>query len=140
VRRERRLLPYLVLLRAGFTVPRTVTSRAVRSYRTFSPLPDLRPAVCFLWHFPWARALQALPGALSEGARTFLCNGNAAAIASPTPTFLDRGFYRIASRLRIIATLVELQESRIKIVRFAAADPGGYFRRFLGRQVCREFK
>ena len=33
------LLPYLVLLRAGFTVPRTVASRAVRSYRTFSPLP-----------------------------------------------------------------------------------------------------
>ncbi len=33
------VLPYLVLLRAGFTVPRTVTSRAVRSYRTFSPLP-----------------------------------------------------------------------------------------------------
>jgi len=33
------LLPYLVLLRAGFTVPRAVTSRAVRSYRTFSPLP-----------------------------------------------------------------------------------------------------
>ena len=34
-----RVLPYLVLLRAGFTVPRAVTSRAVRSYRTFSPLP-----------------------------------------------------------------------------------------------------
>ncbi len=31
-----------------------------------------KPAVCFLWHFPWARTLQALPGALSEGARTFL--------------------------------------------------------------------
>ena len=30
---------YLVLLRVGFTVPRTVTSRAVRSYRTLSPLP-----------------------------------------------------------------------------------------------------
>ena len=98
------------------------------------------PAVYFLWHFPWARALQALPGALSEGARTFLCNGNAAAIASPTPTFLDRGFYSIAGRLRIIATLVEFQESGVKIVRFAAADSGGYFRRFLGRQVCREFK
>jgi hypothetical protein len=27
------------LLRVGFTVPRTVTGRAVRSYRTFSPLP-----------------------------------------------------------------------------------------------------
>ena len=33
------LLPYLGLLRAGFTVPRAVTSRAVSSYRTFSPLP-----------------------------------------------------------------------------------------------------
>ena len=30
-------------------------------------------AVYFLWHFPWACALQALPGALSDGARTFLC-------------------------------------------------------------------
>jgi hypothetical protein len=33
------LLPYLVLLRVGFSVPRPVTRRAVRSYRTFSPLP-----------------------------------------------------------------------------------------------------
>ena len=33
---------YLALLRVGFTLPRTVTSRAVRSYRTFSPLPNLR--------------------------------------------------------------------------------------------------
>ncbi|AHF78649.1 hypothetical protein Sant_3669 [Sodalis praecaptivus] len=31
--------PYLALLRVEFTVPRTVTSRAVRSYRTLSPLP-----------------------------------------------------------------------------------------------------
>jgi hypothetical protein len=30
---------YLVLLQVGFTLPRRVTSRAVRSYRTFSPLP-----------------------------------------------------------------------------------------------------
>jgi len=30
---------YLVLLRVEFTVPRTVASRAVRSYRTLSPLP-----------------------------------------------------------------------------------------------------
>src|SRR5262245_12807437 len=36
-----RLLPYLALLRVGFSVPRTVTRRAVRSYRTFSPLPAL---------------------------------------------------------------------------------------------------
>jgi len=31
--------PYLVLLRVGFTIATPVTSRAVRSYRTFSPLP-----------------------------------------------------------------------------------------------------
>ena len=35
---------YLVLLRVEFTVPRTVTSRAVRSYRTLSALPAYRYA------------------------------------------------------------------------------------------------
>ncbi|AGJ61172.1 hypothetical protein MPC_123 [Candidatus Moranella endobia PCVAL] len=30
----------MALLRVEFTVPRTVTSRAVRSYRTLAPLPD----------------------------------------------------------------------------------------------------
>ena len=32
--------PYLALLRVECTMPRTVASRAVRSYRTLSPLPD----------------------------------------------------------------------------------------------------
>jgi len=32
---------YLVLLRVGFTLPRYVATRAVRSYRTFSPLPSV---------------------------------------------------------------------------------------------------
>ena len=31
---------YLALLQVGFTLPRRVTTRAVRSYRTLSPLPD----------------------------------------------------------------------------------------------------
>jgi len=66
------MLPYLVLLQAGFTVPRNVATRAVRSYRTISPLPAIALAVYFLWHFPWVRTLQALPGALPDGARTFL--------------------------------------------------------------------
>jgi hypothetical protein len=35
-----RLPPYLVLLRAGFAVPPSVTTGAVRSYRTISPLPS----------------------------------------------------------------------------------------------------
>ncbi len=67
-------------LAPGGVYPATrVTTRAVRSYRTFSPLPPARAgsAVCFLWHFPWARAPQALPGTLSCGARTFLPAANA---------------------------------------------------------------
>src|SRR5690606_22416793 len=39
VRGPLRLLPYLLLLQAGFAVPPSVTTGAVRSYRTFSPLP-----------------------------------------------------------------------------------------------------
>ena len=34
--------PYLVLLRVGFTLPPRFTAGAVRSYRTFSPLPEFR--------------------------------------------------------------------------------------------------
>ena len=52
-----------------------VTVDAVRSYRTLSPLPARSRrawAVCFLLHFPWAHAPQALPGASPCGARTFL--------------------------------------------------------------------
>jgi hypothetical protein len=45
-----------------------VASLAVRSYRTFSPLPACTPwgeqAVCFLRHFPWGRPRRALPGIL----------------------------------------------------------------------------
>src|SRR3569833_195124 len=40
-RGPRHVSPYLVLLRVGFTVPRRVATRAVRSYRTISPLPAL---------------------------------------------------------------------------------------------------
>jgi hypothetical protein len=32
-------LPYLALLQVGFTVPPSVATGAVRSYRTISPLP-----------------------------------------------------------------------------------------------------
>src|SRR5215813_12124788 len=71
-----------------------VTASAVRSYRTFSPLPTFalratvgkprerpalrstrsvrRRAVCFLCHFPSGCPARALPGALPCGVRTFL--------------------------------------------------------------------
>ena len=88
------LHPYLALLRTGFTLPRTVARRAVRSYRTISPLPVNRTnpapsAVCFLWHFPSAHAAQALPGVLPYGARTFL-HACAQRRSSRLPPFLVR--------------------------------------------------
>ncbi len=50
-----------------------VTSRAVRSYRTISPLPPPKEeAVCFLWHFPSRHRDWGLPSALPWGVRTFL--------------------------------------------------------------------
>src|SRR5438270_11909932 len=51
-----------------------VTTGAVRSYRTFSPLPLVRrpAAVYFLCHFPSGCPDRALPGALPCGVRTFL--------------------------------------------------------------------
>jgi hypothetical protein len=54
-----------------------VATGAVRSYRTFSPLPTIAPkarrwAVCFLCHFPSGCPDRVLPGALPCGVRTFL--------------------------------------------------------------------
>ena len=88
------MLPYLVLLQAGFTVPRAVTSRAVRSYRTFSPLPARRRYIfCGTFHglAPSRRYLAPCPTepGLSSAAK-------ATAIVSSTPTFLDGGFYTLA--------------------------------------------
>jgi len=78
-------------LAPGGVYPATdVATGAVRSYRTISPLPTRFKrglAVYFLWHFPWARAPQVLPGTLPYGARTFLPHGETAeAAARPTPT------------------------------------------------------
>src|SRR4029453_5613096 len=58
-----------------------LTAGAVRSYRTFSPLPasahdsmnrGRKQAVCFLCHFPSGRPDRMLSGALPCGVRTFL--------------------------------------------------------------------
>jgi hypothetical protein len=64
--RTHRLAPSLFGLAPGGVCPAAgVTASAVRSYRTFSPLP--RPtqhaaAVCFLWHCPWVRTRRMLSG------------------------------------------------------------------------------
>jgi len=59
----------LGLARGGVCHAPTVTRRAVRSYRTFSPLPVPRQAgpsaVCFLWHCPWPRGRWVLPTTVS---------------------------------------------------------------------------
>ena len=49
-----------------------VTEEAVRFYRTVSPLPTLRPAVCFLLHCPASYLDWPLTSTLPYEARTFL--------------------------------------------------------------------
>src|SRR5262245_262102 len=46
----------------GFYRAPAVAGGAVRSYRTVSPLPSFRRAVCSLWHFPSRRRDRGLPG------------------------------------------------------------------------------
>ena len=54
--------PLFGLAPGGVYRAATVAGRAVRSYRTLSPLPGRSRAVCFLWHCPWGRPRRALPG------------------------------------------------------------------------------
>src|SRR5271166_5656458 len=44
--------PLFGLAPCGVCPATVIADGAVRSYRTFSPLPRLREAVYFLWHFP----------------------------------------------------------------------------------------
>ncbi len=73
-------LSYLVLYRMGFAFALTVTSEAVSSYLTVSPLPfdcaklpsQQQMAVYFLWHFPSGHPAFLLGSILPCGTRTFL--------------------------------------------------------------------
>src|SRR5262245_35499008 len=68
------MFPYLALLQVGFALPRMLPSARCALTAPFHPylVSSRKQAVYFLWHFPSARAAQALPGTLSYGARTFL--------------------------------------------------------------------
>ncbi len=131
---------YLVLLRMGFTVPRTVAGRAVRSYRTLSPLPD-----------PYIRVLGGLLSvALSVGSRppgvTWHpalwspdfppCPQASTATAWPTPS---AGVYHPAAmnggstRMPALESLgVEFECAGVGLV---FCDPGQ-----TGRDLCRRFR
>ena len=87
--RRGRLLPYLVLLQAGFAVPPSVATGAVRSYRTLSPLP---PPLQGGWRFTFCCTFRGL-----APPRRYLapCPGSPdfpprlrAAIAWPTPAVM----------------------------------------------------
>ena len=84
-----RLPPYLVLLRAGFTVPPSVATGAVRSYRTISPLPARTPKD--------ARLGGLLSVALSVGSRP---PGVTWRLALGARTFLHACAQRLSGRLR----------------------------------------
>src|ERR1700742_1352996 len=60
----------------------SVTREAVRSYRTVSPLPTSRWAVCFLWHCPASHLDWPLASTLPCEARTFLSRRHLRTVAS----------------------------------------------------------
>jgi hypothetical protein len=64
--------PLSGLASGGVCRARSVTGAAVRSYRTVSPLPTLRWAVCFLLHCPASHLDWPLTSTLPCEARTFL--------------------------------------------------------------------
>ena len=72
------LSPLFGLAPGGACHASGVAVRAVRSYRTLSPLPreieakkPRRAAVYFLWRFPWGRPRRTLSGAVSPWSPDF---------------------------------------------------------------------
>ena len=89
-----RLPPLFGLAPGGVCRAASVAGRAVRSYRTLSPLPlpvSGHEAVCFLWHFPWSRLRRTLSGTVSPWSPDFPHN-------APDPGRI-RGIARSSSQL-----------------------------------------
>ena len=102
------------------------------------------PAVYFLWHFPWARALQALPGALSEGARTFLRKPLAYSDCLADSCFLGpRILAQIPSKGRTacesVVLISQLQQPRVEHVPLLAGCTRQNFCHLFTRQLVRKF-
>jgi hypothetical protein len=148
------LLPYLALLQVGFAMPPLLPGARCALTAPFHPCR--RPvtgawAVCFLLHFPWARAPQALPGTSSAGARTFLHparSGTAAARPTPARTIRPRGAKsnaRVPSPVRAGSVDVRLgarvgaaREVRVGLAALCARDLRSERRSFSWRQFFRE--
>lgn len=126
IRRRVRLPPYLVLLRAGFAVPPSVTTGAVRSYRTISPLPSRDPKATRLGGlFSVALSVGSRPPGvtwrLALGARTFLH-----ACAQRLPGRLHLESYRCGTVLfALFRAAAELYGARVQIAAFFAGELGG---------------
>src|SRR6185436_8528247 len=133
IRRRIRLLPYLVLLRAGFAVPPSVATGAVRSYRTISPLP---PPLQGGWRFAFCCTFRGL-----APPRRYLapCPGSPdfpprlrAAIAWPTPRVMVGA---IGRRSKLFA---EAQRGFVQVAALEAGDMRRDLRRLRWRQLFQQ--
>ena len=61
-------LPYLVLLRVGFALPRASLLGRCALTAPFHPYPGNAGAVCFLWHFPSNGFMPTLPDVIRHTA------------------------------------------------------------------------
>ncbi len=116
-----------------------VATRAVRSYRTISPLPAplaRHLGGIFLLHFPWAHAPQVLPGTLPDGARTFLHALARTATAWPT---LGAAPYARQWRVNCDrpSTPLQLQRTLVGFVVARAGELRGELRGLLQRHSTR---
>src|SRR5271155_4865157 len=119
-----------------------VATRAVRSYRTISPLPAplaRHLGGIFLLHFPWARAPQALPGTVPYGARTFLhpCPLTRARTATAWPT-LGRNHTQISLRMRG-GFVLEGQRPLVGLIVAHVGDLRGQSRGLFERQFSHQW-
>lgn len=129
--------PYLALLRVEFTMPRTVASRAVRSYRTLSPLPDptcvghRRFALCCTCRklaLPrrYLAPCPMEPGLSSPSSVSPERDGNEAATVWSTPA-------RMIGDYRLLVTLLLVECVFIQRILLHAVDLGGQRRGFFQR-------
>ena len=151
IRGRDRLLPYLVLLQAGFAVPPSVATGAVRSYRTLSPLPPPLQGVGGLLSVALSVGSRP-PGVtwrLALGARTFLhaCAQRLPGRLRPrwwwVPGEKTRG--KSAPQQTSLAVLRRsvspafFSRHRVELAALAAGEAGGDFRGLRRRKLFAQY-
>ncbi len=105
--------PYLVLLPAGFAMPRLLPAARCALTAPFHPYNGQAVAVCFLWHFPWGHPRRMLSGAVFQWSPDFPQQAYRPQRSSGRLTVSNKAIRGLCVKYRLISNLPHIYKNWI---------------------------